>query len=183
MSQAVYTATKACEYLGIHKQSLEKYQRSGKLMFDYQFANGERAYKHSTLEAYKTRWQSKMMTQEEVGIMFGVSPETVKYHFRRKRNLTPDADRGQFGTYSDNKVLMVARSEYWVTHFEQEVVGKQIICLMKIEATKQWALIRRTNNRMRLVLEFDTYEPAYEAMVNLASKLRQEIQQSQSDRR
>jgi predicted transcriptional regulator len=155
----MYTANQACEYLGIHKQSLEKYQRQGKLRADTQFPNGERMYEKETLDAFKERWQSQMMTQEEIAKMFGVARTAVRYHFKIKRSITADADRGMFGTYSDAKVLMVARSAGWVKDFEQESIGSEYIGLMFVKARDQWTVFHRKNRCLfvldRLLLYLD----------------------------
>lgn len=160
--EKTFSATDACKYLGIHKQSLEKHQRSGKLVYDYQFSNGERMYKLATLEAYKARWQSPMLTQHDVADMFHVSDETVKYHFRRKRSITPDARRGNFGTYSDSKVLMIARSEGWITKYSENSVGSEHFGILQLHDSEDFFLFYRGNRVFSILASHSTYEDALE---------------------
>jgi hypothetical protein len=173
-----YTATEACEYLGIHKQSLEKYQRAGKLMPDFQFTNGERMYKQETLEAHKARWQSPMMTLEEVAKMFGVDRSAVRYHFKIKRSIGQDADRGMFGTYSDAKVIMVARSAGWIGKFEQESVGTEHFGVMWIPARDVWAVFHRKDKCLHVVDRHLHYLDARKIMNALVVTRRSNLQKT-----
>lgn len=86
-----------------------------------------------------------MMTQEEIAELFGITEDTVMYNFRRKRKISPDAKRGSYDTYSDSKILMVARSEGWVSSFDQEQVSNLYLGSMKIEATNTWLVFKRAN--------------------------------------
>lgn len=173
--EKTFSATDACKYLGIHKQSLEKHQRSGKLVYDYQFSNGERMYKLLTLEAYKARWQSPMLTQHEVADMFHVSEETVKYHFRRKRSITPDARRGSFGTYSDSKVLMIAKSEKWITGFSENSVGSERIGILRIHDSEKFFLFHRGNKVLSITSQYNTYEDALTALSRAVNQRRAQL--------
>jgi len=139
------SAAEVCEILGIHKQTLEKYQRTEKLMPDYRFSDGTRMYTADSLELFMRRWQSDLMTQVEIAELFEVTEDAVVYNFRRKRRISADAKFGKFDTYSDSKILMVARSEGWVSDFNQVQVADLYLGSMKIEATGTWLVFKRAN--------------------------------------
>ena len=146
-----YTANEACEYLGVHKQSLEKYQRAGKLMFDYQFTNGERVYSQATLDRFKAKYQSPMMTLDEMAEMFNVSRQTVRYHFKTKRSIGSDAKRGSNVTYSDSKVIMVARTAGWIVRFGQEQVGTEYYGAWQLLDDPLWYIFHRADKCITII--------------------------------
>ena len=176
-----YTATEACAHLGVHKQSLEKYQRQGKLMYDYQFANGERVYSQKTLDRFKAKYRSPMMTLEEVANMFGVSAQAVRYHFRIKRSIGSDAYRGRYATYSDSKVIMVARTAGWITRFGQELVGTEAYGAWQIHYDPLWYVFHRFEKRIE-ILGVTTDDSEAESLVKVqVAMTRALLQRGQPD--
>lgn len=160
-----FTSSEVCEKLGIHKQTLEKYQRERKLLPDFQFPDGERVYYADTLEKFEMMYRSNMLTIGKIAKIFGISETTVSHHFRRKRQITPDAKNGRFSTYSDGKVMMVARSEGWCEKVKEDIVGNARYGTMYIPSTNRWCAYKRENGILVLISRRTTEEGASAAML------------------
>jgi len=160
MNEDLFTATEAAEYLGLHKQTLEKLQRVGRLQYDFKFENGERAYKQNTLDAYRLRWQSNMMTFNDIADMFGISRDAVIYHFRRKRVVSSAGRRGRAWVYGPDSVIMVARAEGWITELEEWVTGLERVGLGYIGGKGEWIVYRRGQKHVSILGKWDSKEAA-----------------------
>ena len=136
------------ERLGVHKQMIERYQRNGKLVPDFQLRNGDRIYTEESVERFQKLYQSRLMTLKEIGDVFGVSRDVVLYHFRKKRHIQPDAHRGNFVTFGDAKVMMIARSQEWVKNVEETVVGNAIVGTMFLPKKGKWCAFVRRGGRI-----------------------------------
>lgn len=168
--KSLYTFTQAAEYLGLHTQTLERHQRDGRLTADYQFENGERAYTQETLDAYRRRWQSQMLTAEEIQDLFGITRETFWYHFRKKRNIQHDAKRGRAECFSDAKIMMIARTEKWITALREESIGNKILGIGLITHTARWIVYVRVQGELRVQGQY-TREEAEATFARLSADL------------
>lgn len=153
--ETLYSASEAAEYLGIHKQTLEKLQRSGRLKRDFITSGGHRVYKQKTLEEYRTRWQSNRLSFDEIASIFGITKDAVHYHFRRKRSISPAGFRRGAMVFRPSTVLMVAKNEKWIDQVTEANGRKESVGVGYLPKTGEWIVYQYDKLRFRILGKSD----------------------------
>lgn len=110
------TYMEATVFLNYSTQMLEYLERTGKLVPTVVLdPTGERMYTLGDLREYRDKYRrTDGLTMQEVMAKYGVTQDTVRWHFNKKRHLRPIGMRGHGFVYSHEDVEMVAHLESWI---------------------------------------------------------------------
>lgn len=103
----LYSFSQAARYLGKHKQTLEKWQRSGELVPDFKLGT-RRFFRQDTLDKFRDG-QAVLMTVNDIACKYNLKRSYVYYALRTKRNV----QEHRRGKYAPEAVQMIANTEGW----------------------------------------------------------------------